>query len=382
MRAISGLAMQTIEHLTECIGSRVAGSDNEHEAADYLVGRLAELGCDPRVQRFRFRSWHSSGPGWLVLEGGGQEERIEGFVLPYTAGTPARGVRGRMVRAGRWALVRPQVTLERFHLVSDQGDVLAAVLALDKGPARPFPNPLPLLDTPAMVVDAAVGQRLLAADRAHKLLEGRVVCLEGETRPAWSANIVAGGGQPGPVVALVAHYDSVEGSVGANDNASGVAVLLRLVERIGRGGGGRPNVLFVLFGAEEPFLIGSRAYISAFSLDGQLSRVRACLNLDMLGLGETFAIRRPEGSLWARVAESVGDRSDEGIPICQTPSYPSSDNWSFHEAGIPSAQLTREGDGRYHTPGDVPSRLVARDLEDAEELAARLIEACWREIDA
>jgi aminopeptidase YwaD len=381
--AVPNTAMKTIEHLTERIGCRVAGSDAEHEAADYLFERLTGLGFAPVVQRFRFRSWRSVAPGRLLLEDGAPEETVDGRMLPYTAGTSSRGVRGRISWEGQWTLIPPQGVFDRFHLTSDQGDVLAAVLAPQHGLARPFPNPFPLLDTPTIVVDSSVGRRLLEAISMGRPPRGVVICPEGEMWSASSTNVVAGGAQSGRLIAVVAHYDSVEGSVGANDNASGVAVLLRVLERLTRSSKkGQPNVLCALFGAEEPFLIGSRAFISAFPLGGKTSRIGACLNLDMLGHGENFAIRRPEGSVWAGVASSLGGRSDGDIDITQTPSFPSSDHWAFHEAGIPSAQLTREGDTCYHTPDDLVTRLLGRDLEDAEELAVQLVEKCWRTIDA
>jgi aminopeptidase YwaD len=376
-------AMKIIEHLTQRIGSRVAGSDHEHEAADYLFRRLSNLGYDPGFQRFRFRSWRSVAPPRLVLGEGPYQEPYAGIAFPYTAGTCPHGVRGWLKWEGQWTLIPPQVVLDRFHLTSDQGDLLAIVLAPQKGPARPFPNPFPLLDTPTIVVDASVSRLLLDACGSGTPLEATVVCPEGETGPAWSMNIVTDSDRAGRSIALVAHYDSVEGSVGANDNASGVAVLLRLMERLGpTGKKNGPNVICALFGAEEPFLIGSRAYISSFPLGGEISRISACLNLDMLGCGGNFAVRRSEGSVWVDVASAIGCLSAGGVDITQTSSYPSSDHWAFHEAGVPSAQLTREGDPCYHTPDDLPTRLRGHDLDDAEDIAIRMIEKCWAAIQA
>ncbi|HXV68870.1 MAG TPA: M28 family peptidase [Nitrospira sp.] len=60
---------------------------------------------------------------------------------------------------------------------------------------------------------------------------------------------------------LAAHYDTVSGSPGADDNASGLAVLIEVAQRISQTSLGRP-VQFVAFCLEEEDLLGSRAYVA------------------------------------------------------------------------------------------------------------------------
>lgn len=80
-----------------------------------------------------------------------------------------------------------------------------------------------------------------------------------------------------PVV-VGAHYDTVPGSPGADDNATGVAVLLELARQFSRQPSRRP-VRLVAFDLEEYGLIGSRAYVK--SLKGQ--PIHLMLSLEMLG---------------------------------------------------------------------------------------------------
>ncbi len=66
-------------------------------------------------------------------------------------------------------------------------------------------------------------------------------------------------GDPGRATVLVgAHYDSVPGTPGADDNASGVAALIVAARAIGP----RPGVCFVAFDGEECGFVGSRALVA------------------------------------------------------------------------------------------------------------------------
>jgi len=75
-------------------------------------------------------------------------------------------------------------------------------------------------------------------------------------------------------VYLGAHYDSVPAGPGANDNASGTALLLE-VARVHRA----DRVCVVAFGAEEIGLFGSRTFVDEHDVSG----ARLMLNFDMAG---------------------------------------------------------------------------------------------------
>lgn len=69
----------------------------------------------------------------------------------------------------------------------------------------------------------------------------------------------AANGQAAAPLVLAAHYDTVEGSPGADDNASGLVVLLDVARRLAQTDLLRP-VQFIAFCLEEEDLLGSRAY--------------------------------------------------------------------------------------------------------------------------
>ncbi|MDA0269166.1 MAG: M28 family peptidase, partial [Cyanobacteria bacterium] len=77
-----------------------------------------------------------------------------------------------------------------------------------------------------------------------------------------------------------AHYDAVPGTPGADDNASGVAVLLELARYASEHPPIRP-IWCVAFDMEEYGLLGSRAYGQMLKAEGQA--IRLMLSLEMLG---------------------------------------------------------------------------------------------------
>lgn len=82
-------------------------------------------------------------------------------------------------------------------------------------------------------------------------------------------------------ILLAAHYDGVVGSPGADDNGTGVAVLLELAQQFAQNPLRGQDVWFVAFDLEEYGLVGSQAY--AETLKQQNQPLRLMFSLEMLG---------------------------------------------------------------------------------------------------
>ena len=162
-------------------------------------------------------------------------------------------------------------------------------------------------------------------------------------------------------VILGAHYDSctlTAPSPGANDNASGVAVLLELA-RVMRTHRLPVELRLVFFGGEErtpqqPEIhhVGSDAYVAEMT-PAQRAETLAMLSVDMVGAGKQLSVcRTGYGGDAAmqdvlRAAEALGLRVDIGT------TEPWSDHEAFELAGIPSAWLTRmDSAPHWHTAQD------------------------------
>src|SRR5262249_55447951 len=83
------------------------------------------------------------------------------------------------------------------------------------------------------------------------------------TRPASHPSPATGA----PLI-VAAHYDTVRGSPGADDNASALAVLLEVARRL-RSIPVSREIRFIAFSLEEEDLLGSLGYVSSFKKDGQ-----------------------------------------------------------------------------------------------------------------
>ncbi len=194
---------------------------------------------------------------------------------------------------------------------------------------------------------------------------------------------------PGEIVLVGAHYDSVIGSPGANDNASGVAGLLEIPRLLARSKL-RRTVRFVAFVNEEPPFfytrdMGSRVYASRSRQRGE--NIVAMLALEMIGYYSEVALSQrypfPFALLYPSTANFigfVGNLSSCGLlrraigTFREATDFPSeglaapewvigvgwSDHWSFWQEGYPAIMVTDTGLFRYedyHTPRDTSDRI-------------------------
>ncbi len=143
-------------------------------------------------------------------------------------------------------------------------------------------------------------------------------------------NIMVRLGGDGPRLVIGAHYDSVPGSTGANDDAAGVAVLLGLLGMYLRE---RPPVPvdIAFFDLEEVGLAGSRVYLERVGPDNIL----AMINLDVCGTGDTVLLgprRHVEaGPLRSPIRTVVNGGAFRGEIIER---MPPGDDRAFEQAGV------------------------------------------------
>jgi hypothetical protein len=279
-------------------------------------------------------------------------------------------------------------------------------------PGRSFAGPLPPADANQKILAAelrehveelagAIGERRVGAGdglgKARTFVERELRATGYEPRSdAFEAHGVAVSnvvaevpGLSGALVVVGAHYDSADGAPGANDNASGVAVLLELA-RYFRVAEPTQTLRFVAFVNEEPPFfrsseMGSRVSASRSKARGEI--VTAMLSLETLGyytdaedsqdypfpLGAAFPTR---GNFVAFVGN---DDSRELVRTCvdafrRSVGFPSegaalpestlgvgwSDHESFWRIGVPALMVTDTAMLRYphyHRASDTPDKL-------------------------
>jgi len=167
-----------------------------------------------------------------------------------------------------------------------------------------------------------------------------------------SQNVVGRAGASCEVY-LGAHYDSVPAGPGANDNASGTALLLEIA-RVQRADG----VCVVAFGAEEIGLFGSQAFVDAHDVSG----ARLMLNFDMAGRLDGPIIVG-DAALTEEILDALAGAGEFPIAAGVFPPFASSDHVSFSEVGVPSVTITSGDDPAIHTSEDEVGRISVATLE-------------------
>ncbi|HBG24650.1 MAG: hypothetical protein A2X17_06775 [Bacteroidetes bacterium GWF2_41_61] len=172
--------------------------------------------------------------------------------------------------------------------------------------------------------------------------------------------------------------DTVQIFRGADDNASGVAVMME-VARLAKAQSFnfRRSLLFVAFGAEERGMIGSWYFANrAFA---PVNNISLMVNLDMVGRAsqgsdlKLFTVL-PNTEL-VTLLKDVSDMPAMITPQIHTTDYFPSDHRVFATLGIPVVLFTTSLHSDYHTPKDTPEKLNLRTMEDISQYAFNLVKS-------
>lgn len=178
-----------------------------------------------------------------------------------------------------------------------------------------------------------------------------------------SVNLVATRGDldPGqPWLAVGAHLDTVPLAPGAEDNASGIGVLLAVAEAL-QGTRSRLPVVLIAFGSEEPrgegdahHHYGSRAYVASLTPQQRRS-LRGMVSMDRVGVGDVLPVGTPGTEATALTSALRTAARRAGVDTVLDLEQDSSDHWSFVREGLPGARLGGTSYAAYHDDSDLPS---------------------------
>lgn len=396
-----------IRELCDVIGPRWGGSPQERQAADYVRSRFQSLGLDePRLEEFDLRTVHVDS-AFLAADG----RRLD--VRPCLF-CPSVDVEAPIIDVG-YAMP---------HELEQAADRLRGCIALFRTELEPFSPPRPytarLNDLAAAGAIAAVtphaqgGRRtahihgsdwrhgdptcvrfpLVQTSREDGGLLARVAAAGGRVRltvasgaavgTSWNASAdLAGGTLAEESIVVAAHHDTTPDSPGANDDGSGVAVLLEaarlLAESTGGSGSRLPRTIrFITFGSEEQGLQGSTAYVARHH--GAKPLPRLMLNLDELGAGPMKGVVLQFPELRELVQQQL-DSMHAGLRCHVLEQLDASgDMFPFAARGVPVGFLWRwrfvgrHPDSNFgHCSSDTPEKLRIRELQDYAGLLARLL---------
>ena len=225
----------------------------------------------------------------------------------------------------------------------------------------------------------SAASRQLAAFLRVRVPGGRYQAVPGGLRNVVG---VVRGRNPGRVVVVGAHYDTVDlpGFVGANAGASGTAVVLQLARTI-RPHELRPTIVFVFFDGEEAppesddflrdGLRGSKVAARVYR------RAEAMILLDLVG-DRRLSIPREQGSnrrLWAQLRAAARRQGKLAAFPNRTTATVLDDHVPFQRAGVPAIDVIDFDFACWHRRCDDLTAVSARSLDTVGETVLALLRA-------
>lgn len=363
-------AKQHVVALAETIGVRATGTDGERRAADYIAAQFRSYGYDVSEQPFTFDGFVDLGSS--LRDGAGHTYETSSLAYSAAGDVTAAAVVAGIGRpedfsagtAGKIAVIKRGELTFTDKVTNAQAAGAVAVVIYNDSPG-PFRGTLRgQASIPAVSISGQDGDALLAALGAGALtvhVDARTGAIDSQNvvaRPAGGeCDIIAGG-----------HYDSVPAGPGANDNASGTAVVIELARTLAAEG--RHDVCFAAFGGEELGLHGSQAFVASLSPD-DLRPLKAMLNFDMEGVGNTWNLIGDPSMV--DLGRSVATRLGIAAVPSQLPAGAGSDHASFEAAGVPVLFFYRSDDPNYHTANDRARFVDPTALDQSGEMGDSVI---------
>ncbi|OWJ74814.1 M28 family peptidase [Haematobacter genomosp. 1] len=362
-------------------GGRRTGSDSERAASEWLGAHLARTGGRVGIQDDNWSGWR---PLHASVEIDGESHKA--CALLNVPATPADGLIAEVLDLGRgtpddFATHADQIA-GRIVLVQHERMFSATTVhrrikyteAVDRGAAgllvvghRPGST---VAGSSGMSAGEGIPAAGIAPETAAKMIAaGRAKLRLGvEMRPATArSHVIEFGPTSGPVVLLSAHLDGHDPGDAALDNASGVAILLSLVEEFSARPALSQRLRFCFFNLEEWHLTGSRNYVAGLSA-AEREEIAVNINLDSLGVpGPMTALTSGFEKLGPFLTEAfatVGEELNVHLPL-----QVNSDHANFAQAGIPAFRLFGGFDDPQSTAMAILSEDDRREIVSLPDLA-------------
>jgi aminopeptidase YwaD len=355
-------ALEHLKVLSDKIGPRIGGTESEHRARDYLVRELKSLRYQVSAQPFTVPD------KYLARIGQWQAGASRFGSLGVTVKAPfVEVVDGQLPDlTGKIAFyVNAPVGSAHVHAAIERGAV-AVILGRISTTANKSSAFSPTLDRNVTV--PVIGLAQVHTEKLRAQGSGELTITTTHYPNLTSYNVIAERPATFPwrdngVVMVTAHYDSVPGSPGANDDGSGTVLCLELA-RVLRYLPTHKALRFALWGSEEQGLLGSRHYVSQLPPE-EIARIKGVFQNDMVATSHD-----PATAYWLLSVDGANNATTQEVrAAAQRLGYDprvhgpvargSSDHVPFHEKGMASANFSWRGEGGpaqlepiYHTPED------------------------------
>jgi aminopeptidase YwaD len=408
MRGISAAkAYQHIENICR-FGNRLAGSEADNKAAEYFAATCSEYGLYTYFEEFETDCFEPITCELSLVEP--ESKNIEYNPMRYSPSTSEEGITSELVDVGagkeedymekdtknKIVLLRrgfemtnflTQVCIASKHGASGvivanyeswphHGILEPELFGLEKRLLPIEPNPIPAIN-----ISLEDGQYLRECLLKYEKVKMHLR-LQAITEKRVTQNVrclLPGTLLPEERVILGAHHDT-ENNPGADDNASGLGVLLELA-RILSAHPCKRTIEFYSPGCEEGRSIGSWEYCKRHKSD--LRNIVAFINVDMVGGGGDLCImtegRWPDKKIIApewlclfvgKVAKELNYKTKFSANDLGT-----GDEGRFIDAGVPSVFLITPWEVHFHSMLDIPEYVDPNSLKVVGEISGL---AAWR----
>ena len=223
----------------------------------------------------------------------------------------------------------------------------------------------------------------------HVLLRTSMTRVKKTARNVIGVLPATGRGSDKPWIIVGAHYDHLghgEGGqslaskedagkphLGADDNASGSAVVLALAEALSKVPNRSRNIMFALWSGEELGLVGSDAFAKKPPI--ALNQVDAYINFDMVGRmvdNKLTAQATGTSTAWPSILERANVAAGFDLNLQEDP-YQPTDVATFNQESIPSLTFTTGAHVDYHKPSDTADKIDYADLDRVADFAAAIV---------
>ena len=364
---------------------RMGGRPEEKKTADYLIGKLEELGLKAAAESFEVPLGDveeavllADGEG-IPCKGymcaGSSEVEAPFYYLRNTDAWSLQQCRGKIVMIDgylRYWLYQDLLANGALAIITYDGHVNYPDRDVDARELRSFIHQGSKL--PAVHINTKDAVALI-----EKGVRQAKITLKQQEYTGSSQNVILDmPGEREEYIVFTAHYDSTSLSQGAYDNMSGSVGLLGIAAYF-KDKPHRYGLRFVWCGCEERGLLGSKAYCAAH--ERELDKVVLNINLDMIGctMGKFIACATAEEKL-VHYLEYYG--LEQGFAFQPYQDVYPSDSTPFADKGVPSISFARKAPAntatihnRYDTMALISADQMAADIDFLIGFANRMANA-------
>jgi len=382
---------QAVYDLSVGIGIRVAGTEGEMAAVNYIANEYRSMGLDVEIQPFELQTYQNPTEVSLKINAPGLALSPRAFT--YSPSTPNEGITGEVVFVGLGGPSDFQKTDVKGKIALIERGTYSFIEKVENAAAAGakavimYNNTSGSLSASLSGAGKTVPTVGLTMNEGHSIkslldegqaVESTVKVIGGGLVTRTSHNVIATkkahkNHDTGQIIYVGSHHDSVPGAPGASDNASGDGVNLEIARAISNMQTDT-EIRFLTFGAEELGLLGSRHYVSTLTED-EKDRSVGMFNFDMVGSKNAgdMIMYTVDGkrNVITDTAASASVRVSKPLTYGQVGR---SDHQPFHDAGIPAAVYSYAPlEPQYHQPTDTIEHISKERMENIARIVTAAV---------